>query len=342
MTHNYPLNQLFWECTLRCNLSCRHCGSECKVDSLTEEMPFDHIIPVLDSIRRRQPTTKCIVNTVGGEPLVRADIADCGRQIVKRGFYWGMVSNAMLIDGPMMRELSCNGLSALAIDIDGLGAQHNWLRCNPDSFNRAYNAIGHIRKAPHLVWDVITCVNRINYPYLEEIKRMLIDAGVKKWRCFTIAPMGRAESNADLQIDDEQFRGLMEFICKTRQEGEINLSYSCEGFLGEYENRVRDHRFICVSGLNVASIRSNGDISGCLSVRSDLSQGNIYRDDFWDVWINRFVPFRNRSWMRTADCVDCKVYAACRGNGMHLRRSDGSLMTCHYQRLQRTSPNIFQ
>ena len=26
----HPLRQLFWECTLRCNLSCRHCGSDCR------------------------------------------------------------------------------------------------------------------------------------------------------------------------------------------------------------------------------------------------------------------------------------------------------------------------
>ena len=29
---NHPLEQLFWECTLRCNLTCRHCGSDCKAD----------------------------------------------------------------------------------------------------------------------------------------------------------------------------------------------------------------------------------------------------------------------------------------------------------------------
>ena len=27
LTH--PINRLFWECTLRCNLNCRHCGSDC-------------------------------------------------------------------------------------------------------------------------------------------------------------------------------------------------------------------------------------------------------------------------------------------------------------------------
>ena len=27
----HPLRQLFWECTLRCDLKCRHCGSDCKM-----------------------------------------------------------------------------------------------------------------------------------------------------------------------------------------------------------------------------------------------------------------------------------------------------------------------
>ena len=32
-TEEHTLNTLFWECTLRCNLQCRHCGSDCKVDT---------------------------------------------------------------------------------------------------------------------------------------------------------------------------------------------------------------------------------------------------------------------------------------------------------------------
>lgn len=116
----YPLRQLFWEFTLKCNLSCRHCGSDCKKTAEIEDMPLRHFLPVLDEIKTNQPNTKCIVFTVGGEPLVRPDIIQCGREISKKGFYWGIVSNAMLIDKPMMTELSNNGLCSLAIDVDGL------------------------------------------------------------------------------------------------------------------------------------------------------------------------------------------------------------------------------
>lgn len=141
---------------------------------------MEHFLPVLDEIKAHQPTTKTIVFTVGGEPLIRPDIAKCGREITKKGFYWGMVSNAMLIDAPMMRELSRNGLCSLAIDIDGLPEQHNWLRQSDISFDRALNAIQHIKNAPHLVWDVITCVNKRNINHLYELKRLLIDAGVTR------------------------------------------------------------------------------------------------------------------------------------------------------------------
>ena len=43
------LNTLFWECTLRCNLQCRHCGSDCKVDTTLKDMPAKDFFRVLDN-----------------------------------------------------------------------------------------------------------------------------------------------------------------------------------------------------------------------------------------------------------------------------------------------------
>lgn len=329
----HPLRQLFWECTLRCNMSCLHCGSDCKKEVEQQDMPLEHFLPVLDEIKLHQAKTKTIVFTVGGEPLVRPDIAECGYEITKKGFYWGMVSNAMLLSEYKMKELSRNGLCSIAIDLDGLEPQHNWLRQSDVSFDHAFRAITHLKEAPHLAWDIITCVNQRNLPHLDELKRMLIDAGVTKWRCFTIVPMGRAKDKEELQLSNEQLHELMEFIVRTRQEGKIDLSYACEGFLGDYEGKVRKHHFACRAGLTVASVLSNGDISGCLSIRSQYHQGNIYKESFWDVWQNRFEKYRNREWMRTDECAGCDMFRYCQGNGMHLRNDDGTLMTCHYKRL---------
>ena len=46
----HPLRQLFWECTLRCNLNCRHCGSDCKKTAHTPDMPKEDFLRVLDSV----------------------------------------------------------------------------------------------------------------------------------------------------------------------------------------------------------------------------------------------------------------------------------------------------
>lgn len=127
----------------------------------------------------------------------------------------------------------------------------------------------------------------------------------------------------------------MEFIRTTRREGRIRASYGCEGFLGGYETEVRDNFYQCSAGVSIASIRVDGAISGCTSIRSDFNQGNIYRDDFWEVWQNRFVPFREREWARRDACADCNLFRYCLGGGMHLHDSDGRLLLCHYKRLTR-------
>ena len=44
----HRLDTLFWECTLRCNLSCRHCGSDCRVDPGVRDMPIEDFLKVLD------------------------------------------------------------------------------------------------------------------------------------------------------------------------------------------------------------------------------------------------------------------------------------------------------
>ena len=330
----HPLEQLFWECTLRCNLSCRHCGSDCAKDLNATEMPLEHFLPVLDEIAQHQDPATIMVSTVGGEPLVRHDIVECGREIKQRGFQWGLVTNGYLLDEKMMDALVKAGIDSMAVDLDGTASDHNWLRNSPKSFERALRAIRLMSKVDNLEWDVITCVNSRNINHLDEIKQLLIEAGVKYWRCFTIVPMGRAVGLDELQITDEQFRDLLNFIVKTRLERKIDLSFACEGFLGAYEGLARDHFYSCEAGLTVASIRHDGAISGCLSIRGEYSQGNIYSDSFWQVWNNRFEKYRNREWMKRGVCAECEMFRYCQGNGFHLRDQNGDLMVCHYNRLK--------
>lgn len=331
----HPLRQLFWECTLRCNLHCRHCGSDCKVKNEQQDMPREDFFRVLDSVARRCDPHQVFVVVSGGEPLMRDDLELCGRGIYERGFPWGMVCNGLYLTPERFRALVDAGLHSITISLDGLEADHNWMRGHRDSFRMVDQAIDMLVSSG-ILFDIVTCVNQRNYAKLDDIKEYLISKGVRRWRVFSIFPVGRAADDPLMRLTDEQFRGMFDFIKRTRQEGRIRVDYGCEGFLGNYEGDVRNHFFACQAGVSVGSVLIDGSISACTSIRADYHQGNIYQDDFMDVWENRFQPYRNREWMRKDECADCKYFRYCRGNGMHLRDGEGRLLLCHLKRLQAT------
>ncbi|MBQ8047876.1 MAG: TIGR04133 family radical SAM/SPASM protein [Prevotella sp.] len=336
LANEHPLRQLFWESTLRCNLNCRHCGSDCKAISGTKDMPLDDFLRVLDSISERVDPHKVFVIVTGGEPLMRTDIEHCGREIYRKGFPWGMVSNGLALTSGRLEGLLQAGVHTMAISLDGLHDNHNWLRRHEKSFDAVENAIDLLTHSPIIDFDIVTCVTQKNYEELPALRDFLIQKGVRKWRLFSVFPAGRAMDEPLLQLENRQMRGLMSFIKSTREDGKIKASYGCEGFLGGYEGKVRNHFFFCNAGITVGSVLADGSISACASIRSDYSQGNIYKDDFMDVWEHRYGIYRKRDWMKSGECEGCRMFRYCNGNGMHLRDDDGRLLTCHYKRLINT------
>jgi len=334
LTKEHQLNYIMWECTLRCNLQCRHCGSDCHTSSLRSDMPasdflraIDEIIPIVT------PNTTTIVFT-GGEPLLRKDLEQVGVELYHRGFPWGIVTNGMLLNDARLTSLLNSGLRSVTVSLDGMAASHGWLRGNPESYARTVNAISLLGKSPGLVFDVVTCVNGKNIQELETIKDLLVSLNVSRWRLFTIFPRGRAKDSADLSITGPQFKLLLDFIATTRKDGQINASYGCEGFLGTYEGEVRDTFYFCRSGVGIASILADGSITGCTSLRNDFTQGNIYHDNFAQVWENKFQVMRDRSWTKVGICANCSSFKWCNGNGLHLHDNNhGEPMMCHLHKL---------
>lgn len=327
----HELNYLFWECTWRCNLSCRHCGSDCQASTVVPDMPLEDLLRALEPLQGKYKRNTTVVAITGGEPLLRPDLADCGRALRKRGFRWGIVTNGMLYDEAMHQTLIQAGLGAITVSLDGLEDTHNWLRNNPLSFKKALNALRIISQS-HLAYDVVTCVHQRNLSELPMLKELLLANGIKHWRLFTIAPIGRAVQNDELQLRGEQIKQMLQFIADTRKEGRIDLKFSCEAYTGDYEERVRDSYFFCRAGINIGSILIDGSISACPNINRSFAQGNIYHDDLMDVWENRFEKMRDRSWMKCGPCANCNDYKQCLGGAMHLRDDSGKLIHCLLQK----------
>ena len=61
----HPLTYFFWECTLRCNLHCQHCGSDCVADAIPD-MPRVDFLRVLDSLAPHVDPKNFTVVITGG------------------------------------------------------------------------------------------------------------------------------------------------------------------------------------------------------------------------------------------------------------------------------------
>ena len=124
----HPLRQLFWECTLRCNPNCRHCGSDCKKTADTKDMPLEDFLRVLDSVAKKTDPHRVMIVVTGGEPLMRKDLEECGREIYRRGFPWGMVTNGLFMTRERLDALMASGLHSATVSLDSFATDHNWMR----------------------------------------------------------------------------------------------------------------------------------------------------------------------------------------------------------------------
>lgn len=204
-TNMHELRYLLWECTLRCNINCIHCGSDCSKNHRQKDMPLSDFLNIASQIKRNFDAQKIVIVITGGEPLMRNDLELCGLELSKMGFKWGLVTNGFFLSENRLKSLVNSGLSSITVSLDGFEEAHNWLRGNSKSFFNAVNALKLITEQNNLIHDVVTCIHKKNINDLENFRDFLVNLGIKRWRIANIFPTGRAENNEDLKITNEQF-----------------------------------------------------------------------------------------------------------------------------------------
>lgn len=317
----HPLRSLFFELTDACNLNCLHCGSHCSPAG-ARYMDVALVGRALDAILREMGAPKVFIVLTGGEPLLHPRFFEIAEHIASRGFYWGMTTNATLIDDDVAEKLLETRLTSVSFSLDGPAEAHAKLRASRTAYQRAVDGIRcAMRHFDGRVTTMITAViYRENIGNLEQAYAEARELAVDYWRPINVEPIGRANQNPELFLDKEGYRVLLDFIRAKHLAGEEpEVVYGCSHALPDlYVRSVRDHYFHCVSGVSNASILVNGDIYGCLDIerRPELVQGNLYHDDFFTVWRDKFEVFR-RDRSECDYCAGCADRAFCRGDSAH-------------------------
>ncbi|MBR6872789.1 MAG: radical SAM protein [Ruminococcus sp.] len=313
------LRNLFLELTLRCNERCIHCGSSCG-DVPSEELEVAEYDRLLREVKEDLGTGRKMLCITGGEPLLRKEFFEITETADKLGFNWGMTSNGTLITKDVARDLKRVGMKTISISIDGLEQTHDKFRRTPGGYAKAMQGIENLLEVGG--WrnvQVTTVVTHENIGQLDELFGIFDKMDIDSWRVINIEPIGRAKAHPELILTPDDYRYMFEFIRNKRIGGQP-VCYGCSHYLGtEYEREVRDWYYLCTAGLYTASIMCNGDITACLDIerRPEFIQGNIRRDRFSDVWLNRFQEFRRDLSDDAEMCKGCPEAAFCRGDAFH-------------------------
>jgi radical SAM protein with 4Fe4S-binding SPASM domain len=320
------LTYLFWECTLRCNLRCGHCGSSCEAASPVDELSTEQILGILDTIAEDFDASRIFVSITGGEPLLRRDLEQVAARMTELQMEPCIVTNGTLLTPERARGLYDAGMRTLSVSVDGPEAAHEALR-GQGSFAKALAGVTAAAEAGFDQVEVITCVYADNLDQLAETELLARDAGANLWRLITIDCMGRQAGQKDplLWLRPEQVQRLFDFIRHRRvelaqEQDPFDVSFSCGGFIGvQQEQTVRPGEGQCYAGLCVGSILCDGQVSACPSLPRDWAQGSALERRFSEIWETRFAAHRQTHWRQEGVCQDCHWFSICLGGGLHER-----------------------
>jgi len=318
---NPELRYLFWETTIQCNLSCKHCGSGCGKGIPEDSLSTEDMLVFLTQFAKHFSPKDVLLCITGGEPLLRKDLFDVMAHSAKLGFLWGMTTNGVLLSESIVQKMIRTNCKTVSVSLDGLKLSHNALRGH-DCFEQVVDGIKRLVAAGSFSnVQVTTVIHKQNIRELAEIYSLVESLGVDSWRITNLEPIGRANQMGSDFLSASEFVTLFEFIRSCRQSHtKVPVSFGCNHYVtAEYEMDIRNHFFMCGAGILVASILHNGDIYACLDIerRGQLIQGNIRTDDFAEVWQNRFIQYRKRRDYLSSFCANCVDAQYCRGDSAH-------------------------
>ena len=307
------LRLLFWESTIKCNLTCAHCRRVETDEASPSDMATDQAMGMIDQLAelgKGQGFMPVLVFS-GGEPLCRDDIFDLIKHARKRKLQLALASNGTLIDEAVAEKIKNSGIQRVSISLDGATSEvHNKLRQLEGSFEGAIRGIGHLNKAG-VPFQINVTITRHNADQLDDVFALAENLGAVAVHLFMLVPVGCGEEFAvEDMLSAEEYEKMMERIAKLEVSQDLQIKVTCGP---HYERVVRqaglrkepqkpdmpacphDHgkgghpagkpmhsSKGCLAGLSIIFAGHQGDVFPCGYL--PVNCGNILQTRLDDIW----------------------------------------------------------
>jgi radical SAM protein with 4Fe4S-binding SPASM domain len=325
------LRLLFWESTIKCNLTCAHCRRIDSDDTAYRDLSTEQAINLIEQLAelgKKQPMMPVLVFS-GGEPLCRDDLFELIGKAGSYGIIPALATNGTLVDSSVAGLLKEKGIMRVSVSLDGATPEvHNRLRKLNGSFERALDGISYLRdkKVPFQINMTLT---KYNAHQIEDVYNLAKSLGAVAVHIFMLVPVGCGQSLADTDmLSPEQYEKKMLEISELDGRGELQMKVTCGP---HYERIIRQQKVPlnmrndrgkhngtsrgCLAGLGVLFVGHQGDVFPCgyLPVKC----GSVLEDKLTDIWYNNPDLARMRdSNQLEGKCGVCgyrQICGGCRG-----------------------------
>ena len=299
VTHKQMLRLLFWESTIKCNLTCAHCRrieSDDTADRDMNTIQAKDMIKQLSDLGKKQPMMPVLVFS-GGEPLCRVDLFELISYSKSLGLTPALATNGTLIDSNIASRIKDSGLMRVSVSLDGSDAEtHNRLRRLDGSFEKALEGIGYLRKN-NVPFQINLTLTKHNAHQLQDVYKLAESLGAVALHIFVLVPVGCGLSleDTDMLTPIEYDEKMLE-IYELEKLGRLQVKVTCGPHYERIVKQQGDSPNInkghgrgaksrgCLAGLGVIFVGHQGDVFPCgyLPVKC----GNILRDKLEDIWYN--------------------------------------------------------
>ncbi|NLW80991.1 MAG: heme b synthase [Desulfovibrionales bacterium] len=313
-----------WEVTRSCNLACKHCRAEARLEPYEGELDTVEAKALIDTFPE---VGNPIIIFTGGDPMMRPDVYELIRYATDKGLRCVMSPNGTLITpetGAMMREA---GVQRCSISIDGPdAASHDEFRGVQGAFDASMRGIGYL-KAAGIEFQINTTVTRANLGSFKQIFDLCQSLGAAAWHIFLLVPTGRAAQLGAEVITAQEYEDVLNWFYDFRKTTKMHLKATCaphyyrimrqrakaEGVPVTVENFGLDAMTRgCLGGTGFCFISHVGQVQPCGYLELDC--GNVRTTRFPEIWKSskQFKQFRNQDEYE-GKCGICEYHKVCGG-----------------------------
>jgi MoaA/NifB/PqqE/SkfB family radical SAM enzyme len=299
------LRLLFWESTIKCNLSCAHCRRVEDDDTVDADLSTTQAKKLIDQLAELgwdQDFMPILVFS-GGEPLCREDIFELVGYAASQDLKCALATNGTLIDPVVAKQIKANGVERVSISLDGATSDiHNKLRLQEGSFEAALNGIQCLNDCD-IPFQINMTITRHNAHQLDNIFVLAEKLGAVAVHLFMLVPVGCGEEFAEEDmLSPEEYECLLEQVSQKEFGGRLEVKVTCGP---HYERVVREqsktsdssqacaagghpghkHGHVskgCLAGSGVLFVGHSGDVFPCGYL--PINCGNVLQIPLEQIW----------------------------------------------------------